>query len=331
MKHLSKSAMRRAFCAVLLLSRMSLSSGDAGPARVEDSAKDAIYDCQVPQAAEAPARAAEFGAASWDKNKLGCAADIWFSLASAPKADAVTMLQTLLATTRYIDHVNTLWSYDLYGVRTPEWAARLQHAIEHGKSIEVRLGEVVPDDPNALAARALFKVTWPLRVAETRTQLSETRAAMALLEKAVAGDPAALGGNALWVLGRLYYEMPAFAGGDTVKALALLDEAHRRTPDSISLLRYTAYVYAQEGNAALARRKLQELLPIEARASELQLMADELKNAGDLAVRLGDSGLVGQLGTKRGALLKAHTQLLRRQVTAANMHGGVDPITGKDY
>jgi tetratricopeptide (TPR) repeat protein len=331
MQHLAKAGMRRTGSAVLLLLRMALSYGDAGPARLEDSAKDALYDCQVARAAAAATRATELGAAQWDKNKLGCAADIWFSLAEAPDADAVTKLQALLATTQYIDHINTLWSYDLYGVREPEWSARLQHATEHGKRIEARLADIAPDDPNALAARALFKVAWPSKVADTRTQLSETRESVTLLEKAVALDPTALGGNALWVLGRLYYDMPAFAGGDTVKALKLLDEAYRRTPKNISLLRYTAYVYAQEGNAAAARRRLQELVPIVAGPLELQLMADELKNAGDLAVRLGDPALVGQLGAKRDALLKAHTQLLRRRVTAANMHGGVDPVTGKDY
>jgi hypothetical protein len=31
------------------------------------------------------------------------------------------------------------------------------------------------------------------------------------------------------------------------------------------------------------------------------------------------------------ALLAAHPELLTRASTAANMHGGVDPITGKSY
>ncbi|HMS81945.1 MAG TPA: hypothetical protein PKC20_20975 [Burkholderiaceae bacterium] len=54
-------------------------------------------------------------------------------------------------------------------------------------------------------------------------------------------------------------------------------------------------------------------------------------DARDLATRLKDAALAQKLTDKRDALLKAHPQLLARKPTAANMHGGVDPITGKEY
>jgi hypothetical protein len=60
-------------------------------------------------------------------------------------------------------------------------------------------------------------------------------------------------------------------------------------------------------------------------------MADELKNARDLAHRIPAAELEAQLTAKRDALLEANPQLLTRASSAANMHGGVDPMTGKSY
>lgn len=316
--------------AALLLTSAPHASG-AGPARVEDSAKDAAYDCPMPAPASAAARATELGAAHWDKNKLGCAADIWAALAAAQPDDPMLAVQALLATTAYIDHVNALSNYDTYGIREPEWTARIRHAAEQGKVLEGRLAALPADDPNVLAARALYRLTWPAKIADTRTQLAESRAAMQLLDRAVGLDPKALDGNALWVLGRLYYDVPEFAGGDPVRAMQLLEDAYRNTPANPSLLRYTAYVYLQERDVARAKARLAAMLALAPQGGDPQLLADELKGAQDLAIRAGDGALAQQLTAKRNALLKAHPQLLRRQATAANMHGGVDPITGKDY
>ena len=74
-----------------------------------------------------------------------------------------------------------------------------------------------------------------------------------------------------------------------------------------------------------------QILPIEPSPLDLQLMADELKNARDLAHRIPAPELEAQLTAKRDALLQANPQLLTRASSAANMHGGVDPMTGKSY
>ena len=73
------------------------------------------------------------------------------------------------------------------------------------------------------------------------------------------------------------------------------------------------------------------LLDVEPSPLDLQLTADELKNARDLAHRIPAADLETRLTAKRDALLAAHPELLTRASTAANMHGGVDPITGKSY
>jgi tetratricopeptide (TPR) repeat protein len=315
------------------LSVMLLLSPVGAPAqsRLENSAKDAIYDCPMPSPDAAAATATKLGTAQWDKNKLGCSADLWFALAQNAPTEPMLQVQALLAATAYIDQVNLLASLDLYGVHQPEWAARIHHAADHGKIIEARLGALPVEDATVLAARALYRLTWPTQIADTKTQIAESGAALELFTKAVALDPKALDGNARWLLGRLYYQLPEFAGGDPAKGMALLEGAYRSTPQNVSLLRYSAYVFVQERDVARAKQRLAEMLKLQPDPANLQLLVDELKSASELATRVGDAALAQQLAAKRDQLFKAHPQLLRRLGSAANMHGGVDPITGKDY
>ena len=313
----------------LLLTGALTAGADTPPVQAAESASDALYECE--RTPPNTARAAELGAAQWDKNRLGCAADIWFAAAEAAPSDPSLALHALLAMTAYIDHLNTLWNYDVYNIHQVEWSARIEHAMSHGKALEARLTVHPIDDPNLLAALALYKLTWPVKTADTKGQIKESRAAIPLLERAVALDPKAFDGNALWMLGRVYYDLPEFAGGDQAKGLKLLADAYRNTPKNISLLRYTAHVYVDERDIPTAKRRLAELLPINPTPRDLQLMADELKSAYELADRLKDADLAKRLSAKRDVLLNATPQLLRRQNTAANLHGGVDPITGKDY
>jgi len=317
--------------AALLLLVSTVSTPAAGQARVEDSAADAVYDCPVPAPEQVEARVTALSAASWDKNSLGCAADLLSAAAEGAPTDIALQLQALLANVTYISHVNLLWDLDLFGIRVPEWSARLQHTIEHAKAIDQRLAAVPVGDPNVMSARALYKLAWPIKTTDAKTIMTETRAAQALLEAATAKDPTALAGNSLWVLGRVYFDLPEFAGGDGVKALALLERAHAQTPKNISLLRYSAYAYAQDRNPPLAKGRLEEILAVDPDPANLQTTADELKNARDLATRLADPVLAQKLTDKRDALLKTHPQLLTRKPISANMHGGVDPFTGKEY
>ena len=315
-----------ALCVLLLTGPFAVQA----QTRLEDSAKDALYDCPMPPPDTVAATAIKLSAAQWDKNKLGCAADLWFALAESKTSDPMLNVQALLATTGYIDHVNLLASLDLYGVHQPEWGARIHHAAEHGKVLEERLAALPVDDANVLAARALYRLTWPAKIAGTKTQLAESGAALELFSRAVALDPKALDGNALWLLGRLYYELPEFAGGDPAKGIKLLENAYRNTPQNISLLRYSAYVLIQERDVPRGKQRLAEVLKLQPSPANLQLFADELKGASELAERSGDSSLARQIAVKRDQLLAAHPELLRRLGSAANMHGGVDPMTGKD-
>jgi len=304
----------------------------AAQSRVEDSAKDAVYECPVPgDAAALQAKVEQLYPQKSDRNALGCAADLLFMAAQASPQDPQLNVQALLVTSEYIDHVNTLWDFDIYGVRQPEWAARLGHAIPQGKALAEQVVKLAPGDPTADCARAYFQVVWPFKSADAKTALMSSRDAIPLLEKATAKEPGALDGNCLLILGRLYYEVPEFAGGDMDKAAAMLNKATGVAPNNFAVQRYLAYVRLQDRDAEGAKQALAQMLKIEPTPLDLQLMADELKNARDLAHRIPAAELETQLTAKRDALLKAHPELLTRASSAANMHGGVDPITGKSY
>jgi hypothetical protein len=115
------------------------------------------------------------------------------------------------------------------------------------------------------------------------------------------------------------------ACGDSAKGIKLLE-----TPQNGSLLRYSAYVLIQERDVPRGRQRLAEMLKLKPDPANLQLFADELKGASELAERIGDVSLARQITVKRDQLFTLHPELLRRRGSAANMHGGVDPMTGKD-
>jgi len=306
--------------------------GSAGAqGRVEDSAKDAVYPCPKPAGEAMLQEAAKLYPAKYDKNKFGCAADLFFEAAQAAPADVALNVQALLVTTEYIDSVNTLWDFDLYGIRQPEWTARLEHAVAHGRALAERVAAAAAHDPSALAARALFQLSAGAKTADAKTQIAGSREAMSLLKEATAADPALLGGSALLALARLYYELPEFLGGDVAEAQKLLEQGLKVAPKNPSLVRYAAFVRAQEHDAPAAKALLASMPDLQAGPEDLQTLADELRNARDLATRLGDEPLRRRLDQRRDALLKQHPELLTRASTAANMHGGVDPITGKPY
>ncbi len=299
--------------------------------RIENSAKDAVYACPRPPGPELMKRAAELYPAKHDKNRFACSADLFFEAAQAAPQDPALTVQALLVTTEYIDQINTLSDFDLYGIHQGEWAARLEHAVPQGKLLADRLAAAGIKDPTALAARALYQLTAAAKTADAKTQMTGSREAIGMLGEATAGQPALLDGAALLALARLYFDLPEFAGGDADKAREVLKKALEVAPGNPAVLRYAAYERAQARDVPAAVSLLAKLIDVQAGPADLQLLADELRNGRDLALRLQDEPLRQRLDTRRQALLKQHPELLTRASVAANMHGGVDPITGKPY
>lgn len=328
MKHLLPPSIRL----LLVLSAVLTATSVQAQGRAENSAKDAVYACDAAASREAVVAAADqLYPAKHDKNKFGCAADLYFRAAQMAPVDAMLDIQALLVTAEYIDQINTLWDFDLYGVRQPEWAARLAHAVSQGRLLADRVERTAGRAPMALAARALFQVSAAAKTADAKTQLAGVRDAIGMLTEATRQDLGLLDGNAVLVLARLYYETPEFVGGDTDKALVLLDQALKAAPMNPSVIRYAAYVQVQERHIPAAKILLDKLPAIEPGIADRQSFVDELRSARDLAARIQDEALQQRLDARRDALLKQNPQLLTRASSAANMHGGVDPITGKPY
>ncbi len=308
----------------------------AGPAgaqsRNEQSAAEAVYACPVPADPVAALQAmGELYPQKHDRNKLGCAADLAHAVASAAPEDVELALQALLVTVEYIDHVNTLWDYDIYGVRVPEWAARLTRAIAQGREHDARLDQLAAKLPAVLAARALFEVSAAYRMGDAAAQLGAARAAIARLTTATTAEPGVIDGNGMHLLGRLYFELPEYSGGDVERGLQALAQAHELAPGNPTFARYYAQALDLERRPEEARAVLATLLALDPAPPDWQLAADELRNGRDLAARMQAAELQRQLDELRAALLREHPQLLTRASSAANFHGGVDPITGKAY
>ncbi len=301
--------------------------------KIQDAEKDAEYTCK----AEAPtvARATVLGEADWDKNQLACAADMWFALSEAAPKDVTIAQRALLATTAYIDHVNRFGQYEIYGVHSPEWLARIKKATVHGKSEAARLAEF-PQDARNLAIRGLYELAWSERLAQSGAPTRHRDAALSqriiqTLQSAVDLYAGVLKGNALLALTRLYYDLPEFSGGDSAKAVQLLAKANQVAADNPALLCYAAYVDVQQRDLTGATSELSHMRSIEAPSGERQRLADELKTAQGLAARAGDPALQKHLTDKRTKLLAQNTKILPQRSTAVLMHEGVDPFTGQDY
>lgn len=322
-------AIRLAFASLIAA---MLPLGAHAQARNELSAKDAQYACPAPkETAALIARAGELYPAKYDKNKLGCAADLFYQAAVRAPEDIVLQLQALGTTVEYLDHVNTLWDFDIYGIRQPEWSARISHAMSQGDALALHLREIAPQEPAVLAATSLYEVVANFKAGDARAQLGAARDAIRDLEVATTKEPGVLDGAGLFLLARLYYDLPEFSGGDVDKALALLPRALEIAPGNPSVVRYYAYVLDQERRSEEARQVLARLLTFEPGPTDLQLAADELRYGRDLAAKFGDATLEKKLDRKRKALLEAHPDLLTRNSSAANQHGGVDPISGETY
>src|SRR5579859_2597017 len=92
-----KSAALSRHCAPPLFLVLLLSPAGAGAqARLENSAKDAIYGCPMPPPDALAVTATRLCAAQWDKNKLGCAADLWSALAQNAPAEPMLQVRALL-------------------------------------------------------------------------------------------------------------------------------------------------------------------------------------------------------------------------------------------
>lgn len=300
----------------------------------EHAAEDAKYDCPLPKDTKTiQALARQLHIDGHDKNKLGCAADLMFEAARRSPHDIDIQNEAILFHNDYLSHVNVLNDYDLLDIQGLEWTARAEKASQQVNEIIERAIKLKPDDTTLLTLAAIAKVETTRLVLGPKEAVDAVKKAMKMLEQAITIAPDAVNGLAMITLGRHYYELRGYNGGDNLKAIELYEKAYQSHPYNIRLQRYLVEAYDKEMNTSRATEILQKMLSLkDPPPEERQMFSDELRAGRGIAERLGATKLKEAFQRRREALLARHPELLNRFIEAHTGHFGEHPLTGeKDY
>ena len=281
------------------------------------------FDCSAAMTgtvAERQTAARQLLTETWDTARLGCGAAIMVAIADQNKKSLDDQLAALSTNAQYIYYLDRIVLYELgylivsYTTDVPQETMinqpmiDLQAAQDEQVRLLQRADEMGFEDPRLDYFQALTK--------------GPTADAKPLLEAVLAADPPALKGAAHAMLGEIYYALPDIAGGDLDHAIALMRVAHERAPDNPYYSRLLAAWLLDIGDQEESRAILASLLELDAEPGELQLLADQLRIAGDIAGRVPDKALVQTLARQRAAMLQEYPYLQSRKVVVALGHFG---------
>lgn len=293
------------------------------------AAEDAKYICKAfKRGSEAWAEVKVLHAQLHDKNALACAADYAYALALDQRDDIQVMIDAVDVQSTYLDHVMLLMSEDLGGQQKREWEIRLESAIKQTEELLAIMRKQWSDHPEVRAIDAVVTAIIKQNEDPVTTIIALTRSRHTL-EEVVAEAPAALHGYAAGVLGRMYFDLPTFLGGDPVAAVKYLEIAHETSPKDLVISRWL--VEALEAELEEDRTKAILVEMTQATADEVghQNFADGYLYAHGIASRMGWPELASEFKTRRDALLSEHPELLTHQVGTAIYHSGTNPLTGE--
>lgn len=278
--------------------------------------------------------AAELLSDTWDTSHLACAAQVMVAIADDTLGDYGAQLSALQANAQYIYYLDRIILYELgyliiwYNTDVPK--------------------EKMRNEPMLALIAAQQEQQRILRQARTAgfdqaelnyfesLSIGANAQALPLLKGVVAADPQSLHGAAHALLAETYYAMPDIIGGDLDLAIAMMREAWERAPDNPRYPRLLATYLLDKARVDEARLILGQLLLMAAPAEQaktggLQLLADQLRVAVDLAQRMGNKDLAQQLSDQRNTMLEAHPYLQKRTVVSAMGHfGDIDPMKDPD-
>jgi tetratricopeptide (TPR) repeat protein len=120
--------------------------------------------------------------------------------------------------------------------------------------------------------------------------------------------------------------MPDIAGGDLDLAIEMMRQARDRAPKNPRYAPLLAAYLLDTGENQEARTILTALLDLQPEINELQITADQLRIAADIAGRIPDVNLAQRLSSRRCAMLDMHPYLQKRHVVAALGHFGDNPL-----
>lgn len=297
----------------------------------------AAFDCSVATAGSAEQQrqtAAELLKDSWDTSRLACAAQVMIAIADDTISDYGVQLSALQANAQYIYYLDRIILYELgyliiwYNTDVPKEKMRNEPmlALIAAQEEQQRILRQARDAGFDQAELNYFE----------SLSIGANAQALPLLKGVVAADPQSLHGAAHALLAETYYAMPDIIGGDLDLAIAMMREAWERAPDNPRYPRLLATYLLDKARVDEARLILGQLLLMAAPAEQaktggLQLLADQLRVAVDLAQRMGNKDLAQQLSDQRNTMLEAHPYLQKRTVVSAMGHfGDIDPMKDPD-
>ena len=284
-------------------------------------------------------------ASKWDRAAMGCAVEYGTQAAmelSVPSSaiwafvtfrvdNIETNLEVLGANLEYFDVLAKSYSEHYQGIElSSELHVRWEQTRQRCDELLARIEPLIPDVTEARILRAAYYLASTVKETPLDKQNEAVAKATAELEIAVKEKPDALNGLGQLMLGQVLFALPEFLGGDALRAIALLEEAHRLNPADMNAYRALAEAYLGERENDKAVDLLKEALATDPAGVNPQDYVDAFKFLGGLGIRVGLPELAAQFADKREAMLKEKPDLLARKETAAFGHGGEDPLTGKD-
>ena len=286
-----------------------------------------LFEC--PRGSEPDAAAAaKLMQAPWNTEGLACGASTYVAIANQGPADTQLQFAALRANERYMYYLDRIILYELgylinwYVDDVPE-EKKLNAPMRALIAAQEEQGKLIQH----LRSQSIESPELDYFEAQTRGVSAQ---ALPLLQAAVIGDPPLLAGAAHAMLAETYYALPDVLGGDLGRAITMMQAARERAPDNPRFSRILAGYLLDEGKPDKAASLLRALMALKPAEPELQLYADQLRSAAEMAKRLNDMPLSEELATQREQMLKQHPYLQTRKVVSAMGHfGSNDPLEEK--
>jgi hypothetical protein len=291
-------------------------------------AENSAFDCAAAMAGSPEQQqqvAAELLNASYDTAKLACAANALSALAGSRASDYAAHLSALQANARYMYYLDRIILFEL-GYLIDWYVVEVPKEKKLNEPMIAMIAARERQERTLREARSAGFDTAEVKFFESLI-IGPNAKALPLLQAVVAEDPPSLHGAAHALLAETYYALPDIAGGDLDLAVDVMRAARHRDETNPLYARLLAGYLLDTAQVDEARSILQHILAMQADAGGLQLRADQLQAASDLATRIGDAGLAQQLAAQREQLFEDYPYLQRRSVVSAMGHfGDKDPM-----
>lgn len=211
-----------------------------------------------------------------------------------------------------------------------ELTLRWERTRERSERLLARVEPLAGSVPEVRVLRAAYYLASTLKEATPDKKTKAIAAALKDLEAVVKDSPKTLDGLPQFLLGQTLDALPEFLGGDSDRAVSLLEQAHKMDPDNLAFDHALADAYLGERRTDEAAKLFEAALSVVPDRGNPQDYVDEAKYMGGLAVRISRPDLAKKFAEKREAVLAAKPFLLARKGTAAFGHTSENPMTGVD-